>query len=248
MPITPEENDKIQEELEQQIAESVQKPPQETPDKEDEDKQEPDNADEPEPAWAQLGFKSLEAMVESYKNAQATIGKQGTELGELRKKVEAPPKVEKPEDEPYSEYDPYDPDNVKYFNEKWAREALAKQKAEDERIANEKASEEKRLKMIAGFIESHSDLSERDTFAVAEYARDNGISNLEDAYIVMNAKKQHSTPKEKSDLGKKVKDLPNTLTDSGTGGDREVSVSEISQEAWDNMPKAERDRLLRADA
>lgn len=248
MPITPEENDKIQEELEQQIAESVQTPPQETPDKEVEDKQEPDNVEEPEPAWAQLGFKSLEAMVESYKNAQATIGKQGTELGELRKKVEAPPKVEKPEEEPYSEYDPYDPENVKYFNEKWAREALQKQKDEDAKAEADRKAEEQRLKMISSFVETHSDLSEQETIKVAEYARDNGIANLNHAYIVMNAEKPHSSEKDKSNLGQQIKDLPKTLTDTGTGGEREVSVSELSQDAWDNMPKAERERLLRQDA
>lgn len=245
MPITQEENDKIQEGLEAQIED--QTPPEDSEKgNPKEDKTEVEESEESKPYWAQAGFKSEADFVKSYENAQSTIGKQGTELGELRAKVKAQPE-EKPVEEPEPEFDPYDKESLETHVERKVREAMEAKEAK--RKADEEAAraEEDRLKMVGNFIQTHQDeLSEDKMKEVATFARDNKIYDLEHAYLVMNANnKTHSKPESKSELGKQVNELPNTLTDVGAGGKEEKTLADVSQDEWGSTPEEQRKAALR---
>lgn len=242
MPITQEENDKIQEELESQIEDQT---PDEDPEEDKPDQEEPeieDTEEQPKPYWELRGFKSESEFIKSFENAQSMIGKQATEIGELRQKTTQ----EKPVDEPEPEFDPYDKGNLETHVERKVREAL--EKATQEREANQAKAkaEEDRLKMVGKFIEAHKDeLDQAKLEAVAIYARDNGIRDLEDAYIVMNAKKPRSEKKPESTKAKDIKDLPNTLTDVGAAGKKGDDVGAMSQEEYNALPAEKKEELLR---
>lgn len=248
MTITREENDEIQKELVEQIEEKVQKEHPEVKGDATEGEPSTEKTEETEPYWAQKGFKSEADFIKSYEHAQTTIGKQGSELGEIRKTLEElkPKAEEKPEKEPYTEYDELDPENVKYFTKKWAREENERiRKEEEDRRAAENA-EEDHLKMISRFVKNHEDLDREEAKDVAAFARNNGIFDLEHAYIVMNANK---SPEEVAATPPpNIKDIPPTLTGSGTGGNAERTADDFTQSEWDGLTNEEREQYLREDS
>jgi len=250
MPITQEENDKIQENLEKQIEEQT---PEETQETEETPKGESGtgNTEEVKPYWAQEGFKSETEFIESYKSAQSMIGRQATEIGDLRKATQEPPKEEKPE-EPFDEYDPYDEENAKYFQQKWARDAVEDKNIEDSKAQAEVDAKESELKMIGKFVENHSEgtdnpLNGDQLKEVAQFARDNGIQHLEHAYTVMyTGKETHSRSQDTGqNRGKQISELPNTLSDTGGGGKKEKKYADMSQSEWSNTSREEREQALR---
>lgn len=250
MPITEEQNDKIQENLEKQITDKVQKESLDTQDKTLEENPDPEKPAETEPYWAQKGFKSEADFVKSYEHAQSTIGKQASELGDLRKLKDetAQAKPDKQEQPKYTEYDAYDPDNVKWHQEKWAREAVEQREKEQAQLAQEQKQVEDRNTMIASFVSKHRDLSDAEMEDVAKFARDRRIYDLEDAYAVMKIQTQSDdtgTDGVKSQKSS-ISDLPQTLKDTGAGNDREVDAEDISNDDWGNLPKADRMKRLRA--
>ena len=249
MPITKEQDEKITKGLEQQIEKEnpeldpeTGKPIKENPD--------PDKSKDSKPYWEQKGFASEEEFVKSYDSAQSLIGTQGTELGELRKLKEAPAKEEAPKKEPYDKYDPYDEDNARYFQQKWVKEAIEKQKTEEDAATQAATKEEARLKMVGKFIENHTGgdnpLTEDKMKEVATFARDRGIYDLQDAFLVMNAKNEtHSESNAKSELGKQVNELPKTLTDTGSSGKADHTVADLSQDEYEKLPAETREDALR---
>ncbi len=244
MPITPEEDQAADKEQLEEIEKKVQDTDPDNKDTQEPEKPESDKADEDQPYWAQKGFKSEKAFVESYENAQKKIGEQGTELGQLRDIVREKPEEKAPEEDPYTEYDPYDAENVKWHQEKWARDAIEKQEAEKaERQAAEKV-ERDRLKMIGDFIASHKDLNEEAVKDVARFARDRGISQLEDAFIIMNNEKtpsqEVSPPMNKQTLA----DLPETLDGEPSGGKGDRDADDLSNEEWSGLSSEERKKYL----
>jgi len=242
MPITEEENAKIQEELDKQIEDQnpVEEPEEAKP--EEEETEIEDTEEQPKPYWELRGFKSESEFIKSFENAQSMIGKQATEIGELRK---VKPTPEKEEEAP--EFDPYDKDNLETHVERKVREAL--EKAQREREASDSAAkaEEARLKMVGKFIEAHKDeLDQAKLESVAIYARDNGIRDLEDAYIVMNAKKPRSEEKKsESTKAKDINDLPNTLSDVGAAGKKDTSAETMTQAEYDALPDEKKEELKR---
>ena len=249
MPITEEQDDKINDDLEKQIDDQH---PDKTPDGDnsEKDKHGSEKSEDSKPYWEQKGFASEAEFVKSYDNAQSLIGTQGTELGELRKLKDPPAKEDTPENEPYDKYDPYDEDNAKYFQQKWAKEALVEQKTKEEADTQAANKEAARLKMVGKFIESHTGgdnpLTETKMKEVATFARDRGIYDLQDAFLVMNANNgTHSEDGKKSELGKQVNDLPHTLTDTGSSGKADHTVADLSQEDYEKLPADQREEALR---
>ena len=247
MPITEKENDEIQEKLEKQIEDQTPEESQETDETKKEKSDTDDDSKQEKPWWEQRGFTSEEKAIESYDSAQSLIGTQGTELGELRKAKNQTSKEEKT-DEPYDKYDPYDEENAKYFQTKWAREAVEEQKTDDQKTATAEATEEKRLEMIGKFIKNHPKKNKGDLEKVAQFAHDNGIYDLEHANTVMNANESHSEETDdstKENRGKQINEIPATLSDTGGGGKKEKKYADATQSEWDDTPKEERVQALR---
>lgn len=246
MPISREDNDKIQQDLEEQIAEKTGQAPAK-PDKGEEGAT-GEEAEEVKPYWAQAGFKDESAFVESFKHAQATISRQGEELGQLRKAKETQDKPKPEPDKPkYTEYDPYDEDNVRWHQEKWAREERERIAKEEAEARQTQAAEQARMKMIGEFIKNHEDMSEDEMKSVATFASQRGITNLEDALTVMNATKTPQESQKAPDVDpRKVAALPKTLRNSGTGNDKEVTARDMSNQEWGDLPREERMKRLRA--
>jgi hypothetical protein len=242
MPITEEENAKIQEELDKQIEEQTPVEEAEEAKPEEEQPAIEDTEEQPKPYWELRGFKSESEFIKSFENAQSMIGKQATEIGDLRSKVTATPVKE----EAVPEFDPYDKANLETHVERKVREALEKATQEREARESSAKAEESRLKMVGKFIEAHKDeLDQAKLEAVAIYARDNGIRDLEDAYIVMNAKKPRSEVKPVSTKAKDINDLPNTLADVGAADKKGDDVAAMSQEEYNKLPQDKREELLR---
>jgi len=239
MPISQEENDKIQEDLEQQIEEQT---PIEDPVKEKPGEGEPAIEDDetPKPYWAEKGFDSEESFVKSYDSAQSMIGKQATEIGDLRKTTEDPVK-EKPE----VEFDPYDEGNLNGHIEKRVHDAIEAQKKADNAHDAEIKTEADRLSMIGKFVESHKSLSKTELETVAQFAVDNGIKQLEHAWTIMDNNKPQAEAQKASGRGKNINDLPTTIADVGSGGKKEKKYSEASRQEWSSLSASEREDALR---
>ena len=157
------------------------------------------------------------------------------------------PKEEAPKEEPPAEFDPYDEEKFdKYIEDRVARKIQEREKAKAEAARKEKA-EADRLKMVAGFIENHKDLGKSELEAVAVFARDHQIYDMEHAFLVMNADKSKliDEPAPDKDLGKKVEELPVTLTDVGGGGKKDRGAEGMSQGEFENLSSEAREELLR---
>jgi len=247
MPITEEENNEIQKKLEEQIEDEDSKKESDKDNPGEDNSSSDDDSKQDKTWWEQRGFASEEKAIESYDSAQSLIGKQGTELGELRKVKPAP--AEEKKEEPYDKYDPYDEDNAKYFQQKWAQEAVEKRETEKKANDSKVKAEEDRLEMIGDFIKNHPDKSKADLEKVAQFAYKNGIYNLEHADTVMNANESHSKETDKVPNGKKkseqIKEQVDTLTDTGGGGKPEPKYADKTQSEWGNIPKEEREQALR---
>ena len=255
MPITPEEDAQINDELgiadesEVEAEESEDTGSEDSKDNQEADGDQPEQSSDEKPLWEERGFKSLDDMVKSYDNAQSLLARQGTELGELRKKVQPsePPKSDNSEEELIEEPDPYDTEAMKKWAAQTVRLEMKKAEAEAKAEADAKTRQENALKQAQSFIEKHTELDEAQIREVGDFAKRNSIPNLEHAHTLWLIEKgeyqQEAAPPPKPK--EKVGDLPKTLSDSGgKAGSDDVSHENMTAADWAKLPEETRQQIL----
>lgn len=203
-------------------------------------------------------FSTVDELVEfagerdkSYQNAQQLIGRQGSELGELRQSVDKlSENLQSPQDEtPEVQFDPYDAESVKtYFNQE-RKKIVADVMGEVDKKERERKETEARSMEVKQFIKAHPDLNDDDLSAIAKYGDERGVLRFEDAYRLkryedMESRLKESESQKEAAKKEEASKAPQTLAGVGGSNKGDIDFDNLTAKEWNKLPSDVRKKAL----
>jgi len=187
----------------------------------------------------------------SYQNAQQLIGRQGTELGDLRQSVDKlSESLQSPQDDdPEVQLDPYDGDSIKAYLDKERKMIFSDVMGEIDKKERERKETEARSAEVQQFMKSNPNLNDEDLSAIAKYGDERGVLRFEDAYKLKRYKEMESKIKDiesQKDAAKKedVSNAPQTLAGIGGSNKGDIDYDNLSAQEWNKLPQDVRQNAL----
>jgi len=184
-------------------------------------------------------FKSYDDLIKSYGELKSLYGKQASELGELRKKVEP----QEPKEE--LEYDPFDPDSVTAYIDRLVEHKVMESY---EKVTQAKDFEQATRSVLNQLKSKHPDITNEQWISIAEFADQNGITRLDHAFHLWNRDNEIKEAIERgrkealAELSKETGD--NLAGKAGGSSGKKVDYDSMTPGEWARLSVEERQRAL----
>jgi|1_EtaG_2_1085319.scaffolds.fasta_scaffold01017_7 hypothetical protein len=220
-----------------------------------------ETTNEEDPSSLKVGeheFESVDELInfaserdKSYQNAQQLIGRQGTELGDLRQSVDKlSENLQSPQDEtPDVQFDPYDSDSVKAYLDQEREKIVADVMGQVDKKERERKETEARSMEVQQFIKANPKLNDNDLSAIAKYGDERGVLRFEDAYKLKRYEemaKEFEDIKSQKEATKKeeASNAPQTLAGIGGSNKGDIDYDNLSPQEWNKLPSDVREKAL----
>ena len=203
-------------------------------------------------------FSTVDKLIEfagerdkSYQNAQQLIGRQGSELGELRQSVDKlSESLQSPQDEtPEVQFDPYDAESVKSYLDQERKKIVADVMGQVDKKERERKQSEAMSIEVMDFIQNHPDLGDDDLNAIAKYGDERGVLRFEDAYRLKRYEEMEAKVKgieSQKEAAKKEEATKAPQTRAGVGGSNkgDIDFDNLTAKEWNNLSEDVRQKAL----